>query len=76
MLEVKRAFQSTLIDKPALLIYGEQDPVHRLGIPERILTTLYKAELHLINNEGHFPHEGNGEKMGIIINEWVKRNHL
>lgn len=73
MARVKKAFETTLIDKPCLLIYGEKDPVNNLGIPERILKSLHNAELHIIKKEGHFPHEGNGKEMARIIEEWINR---
>ena len=76
MSQIKKGFQTTLKDKPALLIYGENDPVSKLGIPERILNTLHDAELHIIKGEGHFPHEGNGQEMARKIIQWISKNRL
>lgn len=76
MNEIKFAFQSTLINKPSLLIYGDSDPVQELGVPERILNTLHDGELHLIKNEGHFPHEGCGSEIGRLVNEWILKKEL
>jgi haloalkane dehalogenase len=70
---IKNKLHSDLIRKPALLIYGTKDPVYKLGIPERILSTLKNAELHMIKDEGHFPHEGNGHEIGIIIESWLNK---
>lgn len=71
MQEIKSAFEQQLNELPVLLIYGEKDPVHQMGIPERIMGMLQNASLHLIENEGHFPHEGQAEKMSELIHHWL-----
>ncbi|WP_340077513.1 alpha/beta fold hydrolase [Leptobacterium sp. I13] len=71
MITIKDAMSSKLSKKPSLLIYGVKDPVNELGIPERAASILSNSELHLIENEGHFPHEGNGERMALIIKDWL-----
>ncbi len=73
MRELKQGFEQTLNDKPTLLIYGEDDPVTKLGIADRIFKMLENSELYLINKEGHFPHEGQPEKMSNIIHDWIGR---
>ena len=69
---VKKGFQTVLRDKPTLLIYGEQDPVTLMGITERIHQILSNSSLHLIKDEGHFPHEGQPKEMSEIISHWLK----
>lgn len=73
MQEVKKAFSEQLNHFPALLIYGEKDPVYELGIPDRIHQLMPNSELFLITNEGHFPHEGQPEKMSQIIDNWLRK---
>ena len=73
MQAVKSGIEQELRNKPALLIYGESDPVHLLGIPERICRTMPKAELFLIKGEAHFPHEGKPEEMADLVHRWMKK---
>ncbi|MEP1035044.1 alpha/beta fold hydrolase [Ekhidna sp.] len=68
---IKNGLENQLNQKPTLLIYGENDPVNILGIPERIHKMMTNSELFLINSESHFPHEGQPERMSEIIFEWI-----
>lgn len=74
MKSIKSAFETILNEKPTLLIYGQKDPVYEMGIADRINDLLANAELHLIDNEGHFPHEGQPGEMAEIINNWIQSN--
>ena len=76
MHQIKRGFETVLNNKPALLIYGEKDPVTALGIPDRIHQLLPNSELFLIPKEGHFPHEGQPKQMSEIMHHWIKKNTL
>jgi len=71
---VKKGFETELNGIPTLLIYGEKDPVTELGIPDRIHAMLKNSELFFIKKEGHFPHEGQPERMSEIISQWVLIN--
>ncbi len=71
MQNIKKDFELDLRTKPALLIYGDEDPVKKLGIAERIHNLLNDSKLHFIEKEGHFPHEGQSEKMSNIIHNWI-----
>jgi len=73
MEKLAQAFEQKWHHKPILLIYGDKDPVHQLGIPERILASALHANLHLIEGEGHFPHEGQAEKMSKIVHQWIQQ---
>ena len=73
MHQVKQAFSERLNHLPALLIYGEKDPVNQLGIVDRIQKLMPDSELFLISNEGHFPHEGQPEKMSQIMDSWIQK---
>lgn len=70
---VKRGFETTLNKKQTLLIYGEEDPVNKLGIPDRIHALMQNSELYFIKNEGHFPHEAQPERMCEIIDNWISK---
>ncbi|HLG41667.1 MAG TPA: alpha/beta fold hydrolase [Chitinophagaceae bacterium] len=70
---IQTAFETIFNKVPALLIYGSKDPLHKLGIPERINAMLTNSELHFIIGEGHFPHEGEPEKMTVIIKDWMNK---
>jgi len=71
MRRIKNGFEVTLNKKPALLIYGSKDPVHELGISKRIKNMLPFSELHLIEGEAHFPHEGAPDEMARLISNWI-----
>ncbi|MBO6518113.1 MAG: alpha/beta fold hydrolase [Bacteroidia bacterium] len=73
---IKRGFETTLNTKPALLIYGENDPVKKLGIADRIHALLPNSEYFLIDKEGHFPHEGQPRQMSKIIHHWIEKTEL
>jgi haloalkane dehalogenase len=71
MNKIRNGFETTLNKKPALLIYGSKDPVHEMGISQRIKSMLPYSELHLIEGEAHFPHEGAPNKMARLISNWM-----
>lgn len=76
MEKLAKDFEQKWYDKPVLLMYGDKDPVHQLGIPKRIQEALQNANLHLIEGEGHFPHEGQAEKMSAGIHQWIQQLNL
>ncbi len=71
MNNVLSAFKTSLNTKPVLLIYGENDPVRKLGIADRIHKMLPNSALYLIDREGHFPHEGKPKQMSEIMHQWA-----
>ena len=71
--QIQTAFETIFNKIPALLIYGEKDALNKLGIAKRINDLLPNSELHLLENEGHFPHEGEPEKMSELIKSWFNR---
>lgn len=73
MTEIRSGFENQLNRKPTLLIYGENDPVKELGIPDRIHSMMAHAEYFVIKGESHFPHEGQPERMIEIIYQWVSK---
>lgn len=74
MAKIKRGFETTLNTKPTLLIYGENDPVKKLGIADRTHRLMPNSQLFLIDKEGHFPHEGQSKGMSEIIHHWIAKN--
>lgn len=75
MHSIKSAFETIFRHIPILLIYGDQDPVYKLGIPQRIRSMVGSAELELIKGEAHFPHEGTPDEMTEIIQNWMRRKY-
>lgn len=71
--QIQSAFETTFNHIPALIIYGEKDPLTGLGVPQRINKMLPGSALHFIKGEGHFPHEGEPEKMSAFISSWISR---
>jgi len=74
MKKLHQSFETIFQNIPALLIYGEKDPVHQLGISHRIRNLLPYAELHLVPGEAHFPYEGESEQIALVIEKWVMRH--
>ena len=72
MLKIRALFDMGLYGKPLLLIYGSDDPVRILGVPERIMKSNDQADFFTIEGESHFPHEGQPWEMASIITSWVK----
>jgi pimeloyl-ACP methyl ester carboxylesterase len=70
---IQNAFETVFNNKPALLIYGENDSLTKLKIPQRIHSLMRSSELHLIPGEEHFPHEGAPDEMNEIITNWLKK---
>jgi pimeloyl-ACP methyl ester carboxylesterase len=70
---IQNAFETAFNNKPALLIYGENDSLTKLKVPQRIHSLMRYSELHLIPGEGHFPHEGAPDEMNEIITNWLKK---
>ncbi|MFL5787041.1 MAG: alpha/beta fold hydrolase [Flavisolibacter sp.] len=71
--QIQRTFETRFNSLPVLLIYGELDPLTKLGIPQRILSMMKNAELHFISGEKHFPHEGAPEEMSQQIISWLNK---
>ena len=71
--QIQTAFETTFNKIPALIIYGEKDPLNKLGVTKRINDLLPNSELQLIRGEGHFPHEGEPEKMSELIKSWIDK---
>jgi haloalkane dehalogenase len=55
---------------PALLIYGQFDPVRLFGWPARFARIFPRHRSVVIKGEGHFPHEGAPEEMVAAIRDW------
>jgi haloalkane dehalogenase len=72
LLQIQKTFETTFNNLPVLIIYGEKDPLTGMGVPQRINKMLLNSELHYIKNEGHFPHEGDPEKMSELITGWIQ----
>lgn len=73
MVQIQNTLETTFNKLPVLIIYGEKDPLTAMGIPQRINELLPNSELHFIKNEGHFPHEGDPDKMCELITRWIKK---
>jgi haloalkane dehalogenase len=74
LMEIQTAFETTFSNIPALIMYGENDPLTGLGVPQKLHQLLTNAELHWIHGEAHFPHEGAPQEMSDLITTWLKKN--
>lgn len=54
--EVEAGLRSRLADRPALLMYGENDPARRVGFDRRFASIFPRHQLAVIEAERHFPH--------------------
>jgi haloalkane dehalogenase len=73
MESIQTAFATIFNRLPALIVYGEKDPLTQLKVPQRIHEMMPASELHLIRNEGHFPHEGEPIKLCLLISDWIAK---
>ena len=76
LVSIATGFAEQLQNTPMLLLYGDKDPVVQLGIADRIYGLLNQSSLHMVEGEGHFPHEGQADQMCKIILEWGRRSSI
>jgi haloalkane dehalogenase len=58
---------------PALVIFGEKDPIRRLGFDKKVASRFRNVESAVIAGEKHFPHEGAPGDMIKVIRDWLRR---
>jgi haloalkane dehalogenase len=76
MQQLKLAFTTTFSNTPILLMYGENDPLTELGIPQKAHQLFNITKLVFVEGEGHFPHEGEPIFMAKQIDLWIEENKL
>ncbi len=76
MQQLKTHFTTTFNNTPILLMYGENDPLTELGIPQKAHQLFSKTKLVFVKGEGHFPHEGEPLFMAEQIDIWIEENKL
>lgn len=57
---------------PVLLIYGEHDPMRRIGVQDRLMDELPRATRFIVPGEAHFPHEGDPATFVDAVSEWAR----
>ena len=62
-----------LAGRPALLPWGDKDPVFSLGDRDRLAAQLPHAELHTLRGAGHFIQEDAPEEIATAIRAWAGR---
>jgi len=58
--------------RPALLMYGQYDPVRLLGFMRRFEQMFPDHRSRVVRWEGHFPHEGSPRRMIAEIVDWME----
>lgn len=66
---IDRALQTTLNDRPLLLIYGEKSPV-RGEFPEQWRARFPDARLVVIDGAHHFPQMDEPDVVSAVIRSW------
>lgn len=64
------------IDLPVLLLYGEHDPMRKVGVQDRLERELPNATSVVIPGEAHFPHEGDPEGLARAVLGWAWREGI
>ena len=64
--------QHHLAEKPALLVYGQFDPMRVLGAVTRYRRLFPRNQVHIVPFEEHFPMLAEGERVGDVIDGWVR----
>ncbi len=59
---------------PALILYGQFDPVRYVGGPKRYGEVFSKSEIVIISLEEHFPLLGSGNRVAAAMHSWLSRN--
>lgn len=70
MRNIEHGLMRDLKNLPALLIYGENDPVRQVGFMSRFEEIFPRHRSVIIEGEGHFPHEGAPDEMIAAIRDW------
>jgi haloalkane dehalogenase len=60
-------------DAPALLMFGQFDPVRFVGWVDRLCGIFPNHDVRIVPREGHFPHEGSPHYMIEQIRQWQDR---
>jgi haloalkane dehalogenase len=72
MLEVREAL--TRWEKPALVLFGDSDPIFSPRAAERLAQRIPGAEpAETIVGAGHFLQEDKGEELGERVARWLAR---
>jgi haloalkane dehalogenase len=70
MLEVREALRSW--DRPALVVFGDSDPIFSPRVGERFAELIPGAEpAETLSGAGHFLQEDKGEELGYRIARWL-----
>jgi len=59
------------IDRPALLLWGREDPVVPLWVGERLARELPRARLHVLDRCGHLPPEEHPEESWAAVERFL-----
>ncbi len=73
MAQIQKLFSQAHHQLPVLLIYGEDDPISKMGVADRMVQSLPNSTLFLVEGEGHFPHEGQPDKMIDMVEQWLSQ---
>jgi haloalkane dehalogenase len=60
-----------LRDRPALLLYGQFDPVRLVGAIGRFRRLLPRSVVRIVPREEHFPILASGERVAEIVRQWI-----
>ncbi len=61
------------VHAPALLVWGDSDPLVPLRYAERMRDTIPRAELHVIERAGHIPMWDRPEKFNALLRDFLER---
>ncbi|MBX2802953.1 MAG: alpha/beta fold hydrolase [Myxococcales bacterium] len=67
------AASRALADLPALLLFGQLDPMRWLGGPRRWAEVFPRSESMIVPLEEHFPILASGDAVGAAVAAWVQR---
>lgn len=70
MESVGEGIRASLSDKPALLLFGQADPMRIFGAPARFKSLFREVDYKVIPGENHFPQIAEGERVADQIIAW------
>jgi haloalkane dehalogenase len=76
MRQTAAAVCERLADTPALLLFGQFDPLRLCGAISRFREMFRRSAVAIIPHEKHFPFLGGGDEVARAIADWVTRAQL
>ncbi len=72
MLEAAERCRRTLTQLPVLILYGDKDPMYRLGAAQHYQRELPRARVRILPGQHHFPILSGPELVAQTVEDWAR----